>query len=86
MDKGLPDSSLGLKVKNETVWQGGSWGISPSPNPSFSFIPSRVGQGLLLAWRARESAESASEPEQGGEVWRMVGLKEKIRPLQILSF
>lgn len=26
LDKELPDSSLGLKVKNETVWQGGELG------------------------------------------------------------
>ena len=62
----------------------GAGDLAPPPTPlSPLFL---VGQGLLLAWRARESAESASEPEQGGEVWRMVGLQEKIRPLQILSF
>ena len=80
----------------------GAGDIPPAPNPGsrFSFLLSGRashwprGQGSLgnadsLALKGvwvMQSVEPPPEPEQGGEVWRMVGQKEKISHLQILLF
>lgn len=68
----------------------GAGEIPPAPNPG-CLSPFSCQAGPLIGLEGTgvwvmQSVESPTEPDQGGEVWRMVGQKEKISRLQILLF